>query len=252
MLPISAQRSILLLAIVLTLVGCIVGQGGPPMITDDTETVPIGHFEINTAFTFERGADGELFGTPLLDFNYGLSEHFQLKVEIPWVVLHQYGQRAIGGLGNTNIGVRWRFRDEKDHQRLALSIYPQFEFNNPTSSVRRGLVDRGPQFLMPLQWQTKIGKYGLNGDIGYRFKRGDDEMIYGVVLGREFKHGIELMGEIHGTGARRSLGESEVVYNFGTRLPISKHATLILSGGRSIRNRFNPRFIGYAGVQINF
>jgi hypothetical protein len=26
-------------------------QGGPPMITDDTGTVPEGHFEINTAFT---------------------------------------------------------------------------------------------------------------------------------------------------------------------------------------------------------
>lgn len=44
------------------------------MITDDTETVPKGRWEINTAFTIERGFDGRLFGTPLLDINYGLSE----------------------------------------------------------------------------------------------------------------------------------------------------------------------------------
>src|SRR6476620_7858448 len=95
-------------------------QGGPPMITDDTETVPKGHFEINTALIYERGSNGEVFGTPLVDFNYGLSEHFQLKVEIPWVVLHQFGQKALGGLGDTNVGVRWRFRDETDHHRIAL------------------------------------------------------------------------------------------------------------------------------------
>ena len=35
------------------------------MITDDTETVPRGHWEINTAFTIERTADGRLFGAPL-------------------------------------------------------------------------------------------------------------------------------------------------------------------------------------------
>lgn len=121
-------------------------QGGPPMITDDTETVPKGRWEINTAFTIERGAGGRLFGTPLLDINYGFSEHAQLKIEIPWLILHRNGQRGISGLGNTNIGVRWRFRDEKKNQRIAMSIYPQIAFNNPTSSFRRGIVDKGPNF----------------------------------------------------------------------------------------------------------
>ena len=37
---------------------------------------------------------------------------------------------------------------------------------------------------MPIQWQTRR-KFGINGDVGYRFQRGQDEMIYGVVVGRE-------------------------------------------------------------------
>ena len=228
-----------------------IAQGGPPMITDDTKTVPKGHFEINTAFTIERGADGRLFGTPLLDINYGFAEHFQLKVEIPWLVLHRNGQRGVNGLGNTNIGVRWRFRDETKKQRVALSMYPQIEFNTGGASRRRGIVDKGPEFLMPLQWQTQVGKFGVNGDVGYRFKRGVDEMIYGVVIGREFKR-FELMGEIHGTGPTRSLSDSEVVYNLGSRVPLTKHATLIMSAGKSIRRNHDPRFIGYAGMQVNF
>lgn len=227
-------------------------QGGPPMITDDTETVPKGHWEINTAFTIERGFDGRMFGTPLLDINYGLSKNTQLKVEIPWLVLRRNGQRGISGLGNTNIGVRWRFRDETEKQRVAISIYPQIEFNNPTSSVRRGLVDKGPEFLMPLQWQTMIGKFAVGGDVGYRFKRGPDEMIYGFIVGREINNSVEVMAEIHGTGPRAKLGDSDVVYNFGSRIKLTNHANFIFSAGKSIRSNFDPRFIGYAGIQINF
>ncbi len=231
--------------------GVIFAQGGPPMITDDTETIPKRHFEINTAFTFERGAGGRMFGTPLFDINYGLGERLQLKIEIPWLVLHNNGQRGLNGAGNLNIGMRWRFRDERKHHSVALSIYPAFEFNTRNSSVSKGLVDKGPAFLLPLQWQTAIGKFGINGDVGYRFKRGNDEMIYGVVIGREFKH-LELLGEIHGSGPTRSLSDSEVVYNLGSRVPLTKHTTLLLSAGKSIRRHFDPRFIGYAGVQITF
>lgn len=222
------------------------------MITDDTGTVPKGHWEINSAFTIERTADGRSFGTPLLDINFGLSKNTQIKVEIPWVVIHQNGQKGISGLGNTNIGVRWRFRDENEKKRVALSIYPQIEFNNPTSSVRRGIVDRGPAFLMPLQWQTQVGKYGIGGDVGYRFKRGKDEIIYGVIVGRKFKESYEILGEIHGTGPNNNLRESEIVFNLGTRIKLNNNLNLITSAGRSIRRNFDPRFIGYAGLQITF
>ena len=227
-------------------------QGGPPMITDDTETVPKGHWEINSAFTIERGSDGRLFGTPLLDINYGLNERVQLKVEIPWLVLHQNGQRSAQGLGNMNVGVRWRFRDEREHHRIALSIYPAFEFNTLSAARRRGIVEKGPEFLMPLQWQTTVGKFGIGGDVGYRFKRGRDEAIYGFIVGRELNERVEVMGEIHGAGQRQALSDSEIVYNFGSRVKLAPHAVLQLSAGKSVRRNFDPRFIGYAGIQLNF
>ena len=245
-------RCIILFLVCAVLPAAVAAQGGPPMITDDTETVPKGHWEINTAFTIERSADGRLFGIPLMDINYGLSKNTQIKVEIPWLLLHSNGQHSINGLGNTNIGVRWRFRDEKKGQPIALSIYPQIEFNNPTSSVRRGLVDKGPEFLMPLQWQTKVGKFRVGGDVGYRFKRGMDEVIYGAIVGRELSDRLELMGEIHGTGQRARLSDSEVVFNLGSRVKLTDHATLISSAGRSIRRNHDPRFVGYAGIQLTF
>jgi len=76
-------------------------------------------------------------------------------------------------------------------------------------------------------------------------------VIYGVLVGRELK-GFDLLAEIHGTGGRSNLGDSEVVFNFGTRIPLTKHATWIMSAGRSIRPSHDPTFIGYAGVQWTF
>lgn len=227
-------------------------QGGPPMITDDTETVPKHHFEINTAITMERGSDGTLFETPLVDFNYGLNKRMQLKVEMPWIRLHNNGQPTLNGVGNMNIGVRWRFRDETEKQRIALSIYPAFEFNTSQSSVRRGIVDKGPSFLLPLEWQTQIGKWGINGDVGYRFQRGQDGTIYGVVIGREINKRVEVMGEFHGEGPTNRLSEHAEVYNFGTRIGMTKHTTFLFSAGSTLRRNFDPRFIMYAGVQVNF
>ncbi|HQZ81910.1 MAG TPA: hypothetical protein PLR83_01700 [Pyrinomonadaceae bacterium] len=227
-------------------------QGGPPMITDDTGTIPTGHWEINTAFTWERNAEGALYGIPLLDVNYGLSKNAQLKIEIPWVVGHANGGRAIGGVGNTSIAIRWRFRDEREQHRIALSIYPAFEFNTSDASVRRRLVDKGPELLLPLQIQTQVGKYGINGDVGYRFKRGTNELIYGVVIGRTFKNRVDLLAEIHATGPTARLRASEVVYDLGSRIRMTRNTTLLVSAGRSLFNGRDLRFIGYLGIQTTF
>ena len=70
----------------------VLAQGGPPMITDDTETVEKGHYEINTAFTMEFTKDGHLWGTPDIDWNRGMTKHTQLRIEIPYYVQKNFGQ----------------------------------------------------------------------------------------------------------------------------------------------------------------
>lgn len=231
-----------------------VGQGGPPMITDDTGTVEKGHYEINTAFTMEFTSDGHLYGVPLIDFNYGTSKNTQIKVEVPYLVEHNFGTPAIRALGNTNIGVRWRFKDMDEERRTwAVSVYPQMEFNTPGSAARRlGIEDRGPMFLLPFQFEKKISKnWGFNGDAGWRFRRGGDEAIYGGVFGREYKK-VGILLEAHATSPAHHWSETEAVFNLGTRIPIAKHATWLMSFGRSFLANRDPRFIGYAGVQWTF
>ena len=76
--------------------------------------------------------------------------------------------------------------------------------------------------------------------------------VHGVYKPGNVKLKPELLGEIHGEGPFRRIGDSEIVYNFGSRVGLTKHTTLLLSAGRSIRRGFDPKFIAYMGLQVNF
>lgn len=228
-------------------------QGGPPLRTDDPATPGNRHWEINAGFTVESCRTAGLFETPRIDFNYGLGDHIQLKYEIPWVVLDPNGDSTKSGLGNSLLGVKWRFVDEEQHG-IAVSMYPQLEFNNPTASADRGLAERGAQFLLPLEMARRVGPVKVNGEFGYKFvQHRSDELLYGLALGHEHSKRLELLGEIHGT-AQRGFAEDELVFDLGGRFRLDKTLVLLVSAGRSLRQPSggNPAFIAYLGMQFNF
>ena len=115
-------------------------QGGPPMITDDPGTPGNGHFEINIATTLERRPHEQSWGLPALDLNYGLGERIQLTLQTSFIVLKRSAHGPIGGWGETEAAVKWRFLDEKTNG-FSVSTFPRVIFHVLHSSVRRGLVE---------------------------------------------------------------------------------------------------------------
>jgi len=228
-------------------------QGGPPLITDDPATPGHGNWEVNLAFTVEKRNTGRSYESPLVDINYGVGERIQLKYEVPWLVLDERGRHTGAGLGNSALGVKWRFFDQ-DKQGIDMSIYPQFEFNNSGSSVDRGLVDKGVEFVLPIQVEKSFGPISLNPEFGYAFHEYDDnEWIYGLALGCETSSKLELLGEINGlTG--QDFENDELVFNIGARWKLSETNTLLISAGRSFRDSASgePEFLLYTGIQFNF
>jgi len=105
---------------------------------------------------------------------------------------------------------------------------------------------------MPFQFQKKLSeKWSFNSDAGWLFKRGEDEFSYGGVVGREYKK-LEMLYELHATSPSHHVGDTEAVFNIGTRIPMTKHATFIGSAGRSFLGNRDPQFIGYVGIQWTF
>src|SRR3989442_14379653 len=238
---------------VAALPGQAVAQGGPPLLTDDPLTPGNRHWEINVAWTLSQKQNERLFAIPLIDINYGLGQHLQLKAEVPWLVLQERRGGAQSGIGSANFGVKWRFLD-KDRHGFAMSTYPQLEIRTSASSARRGLIEQGSELLLPVEISRELGPVTINGELGYQvLQREKDGMLYGLVVGGEINKRLELVGEIHGT-AKRNFAEDELIFNVGGRFKMSKHYTLLFSSGRSLRRAVTgqPTLLAYVGCQFNF
>ena len=231
----------------------VFAQGGPPLITDDPGTPGDGNWEINLAITAQKRKTERLYESPILDINYGLGERIQLKYEVPWLILDESGKHTKTGLGNSELGIKWRFFDE-DRQGIDMSVYPQFEFNNSDSSADRGLVAKGTEFVLPFQFEKSLGPFSINPEFGYVFREYEDnEWIYGVALGYEVLDSLELLAEISGVTGQE-FEDDELVFNLGTRWELNETYTLLLAAGRSFRDSASDEteFLLYAGIQLIF
>lgn len=227
-------------------------QGGPPLLTDDPGTPGNTHWEINFGFTFARSRTATLLETPRVDFNYGLGDHIQLKYEVPWVLLDPRAERVSSGAGNSLFGVKWRFLDQ-DRRGVAVSLYPQLEFNNSSSSARRGLVEEGVQFLLPVEVARRVRGVDVNAELGYQFRaQARDEVLYGLAFGHDIRDRLQVLGEIHGT-AEHGFADDELLFDLGGRWRLDRKLVLLFTVGRSVRGlpADAPTFFGYLGLQLN-
>jgi hypothetical protein len=231
----------------------LLGQGGPPMITDDPGTPGDRHWEINLAWTDQRTPGSTLEGLPLLDANYGAGDRIQLNYQGSWNLLRNSGAPEADGVSDSQLAVKWRFYDAGE-SGLQVSMYPRIFFPTPGSaSDDRGTADPRTSFLMPFEARRDFGFMAVNAEVGHAFGATADERgwLFGLCIGREVSKGWEVDAEVHTTTTDR-LGRGETILNAGTRYDFDEHATLLLAIGRDVGNSLGPRvsLLTYAGIQI--
>jgi hypothetical protein len=247
----SLTAGLLLLLLILTLPAA--AQGGPPFIGDDPGTPGDGNWEVNIAAYTERHPTERLYNAPILDANYGWGSRIQLKYQVPYLVDGTDGGPTRSGLGKSLAGVKWRFYDS-DEKGLQISTYPQLEFNNPTSSVERGLVDSGVRFYLPIEITKKVGPFIVNPEFGYWFAdKAGAAWATGIVVGRDVTKRLELDGELYAT-ANTNGSNHWTTYDGGGRYKLNEHFVLLFMAGRSFRGPASgqPQFLGYLGMQFLF
>jgi hypothetical protein len=235
------------------LAACQAGLAGPPLLTDDPGTPGPNHWEINLALTAEQDARLWGFETPLLDLNYGVGDHLQLKYEAPWVESEPPNAGLRSGAGESLVGVKWRFLDQ-EKVGVDVSTYPQYLFNNFSSSVKRGLVDPDQFFLLPFEVQRQFGDLVVYGEAGYYFSQPrSDQWLYGMAAEYEINKKFSIMGELHSYGPD-GFGDDELVSNLGFGWKFQEHVSLIGSAGRSLRDSSRgggiANVLGYLALQI--
>ena len=228
-------------------------QGGPPMITDDPGTPGNGRWEINIAWSEALSGGTHLAELPLVDANYGVGDRIQLNYQSSWNINEDPGGRASDGLAQTQLAVKWRYFDAGD-QGLQLSTYPRVTFQNPGSDAdRRGVTPPGSSVLVPLEAVKDLGAFSLDVDLGHTFSASSAMRgwMCGVCLGREVRKGLELDVEAH-ANTNEGLTASEIIVNFGGRVDLTEHTTLLVAVGRDTRDSLGPSttLLTYLGIQV--
>ncbi|MGD0912698.1 MAG: hypothetical protein ABR928_12430 [Terracidiphilus sp.] len=245
-------------------------QGGPPFITDDPGTPGNHHWEINFGWIANHNPGQSYYEIPDVDMNYGWGDKVQLKYELPVAGGTDTSGGTGFGLGESLIGIKMRpyeyhTRGEApsdDNMLFSLGFYPQVSINNPTSSVRRGIVEPGPQYYLPMEMTAKWGPVEFDGEIGRWIGNANqpEQWGRGLIAGHEFNDRLELYGELYDLQAidkvRTQPKQRSLTLDFGGRQSLDKqnHIRLLFMGGRAIQKvtaqNGEPSWIAYLGVQF--
>jgi len=247
-------------------------QGGPPFITDDPGTPGDKQWEINIGWVGNHNPAFSAYQTPDIDFNYGWGDRIQLKYEIPMAVATDLNNTTRAGLGGSFPGIKWRAYEHHkageapsdENMDFSIGTYPQAYFNNPTSSVRRGIVEAGPEYYLPLEMSAKWGPINFNGEVGHWFgnHRVPSRWGRGLIAGHEFSERLELYAEIYDLQDANRIGatprQRAFTLDVGGRQSLNHDNTirLLFMGGRALqavtRENSEPNWIAYIGVQLLF
>jgi hypothetical protein len=270
------HRFIQLLLLLVPIAGVVTAyaQGGPPFITDDPGTPGNRHWEINFGWIADHNPGAAYYQLPDIDMNYGWGDRIQLKYELPLAAATDQNNTTRAGLGESLLGVKWRYFEHHtsgepksdENMTFSLGTYPQASINNPTSAVRRGIVENGPQYYLPVEFTAKLGPIGFNGEVGRWFgnRLTPSRWGRGLIAGHEFNERTELYTEIYDLQDANRIGppsnlqpkQRELTLDMGGRQTLDRggHLRLLFMGGRGIqavtRQNSEPNWIAYVGIQI--
>jgi hypothetical protein len=226
-------------------------QGGPPFYTNDPGTPGNRNWEINLGYMPFLYDGMSTTHTPDVDINYGVGDRIQLTFENAWLRVKDGADAAKYGAGQDQLGVKWRFYENKKTD-LSISIFPQVSINNPDHSVQRGITPPGASLLLPVEFSKKLGPIDVNWEVGYNaVHRGPDGWLAGLAVGHDMSKKLELDAEFYGLGTYNNSNNQQTV-DAGARYKLRPPFILLLMAGRSVAPARNgqPYFVGYFGMQF--
>lgn len=105
-----AVRAVFGLALVIG--GAAPAHAGPPFMTDDPEPIDCRHSEAYLFSAFDKQSGGCTLLAPAFEFNYGAAPDRHLHAMVPFVQLQPADGHDAHGLGDIELGVKYRFIHE--------------------------------------------------------------------------------------------------------------------------------------------
>jgi hypothetical protein len=217
-----------------------------PFYTDDPAVTEPGklHFEFFNEF------DGlQSFQYPNLQqntanfkVNFGLPYRLELDLDAPYLsIFRAAGAQNSTGPGDTNLGVKWNFRDVSHASHipaLGVSFYVEFPTGNVRQQLSSGLTDYWLNFIAqePITAKTRV-----NMNLGLLFAGNTSTGVVGIqtTRGQVYTGGISLL---HDFNPRLTLG-GEAYGGIADNSGLARSQLQGLVGGQfSLRNGFGLTF----------
>jgi hypothetical protein len=224
-------------------------QGGPPLVSDDPDTPPSGHWEINLAAIASQSPGLRQLALPDADINYGYNDHTQLKIDTPWLLSEAEGNGVQSGLGASQLGVKYRFIDAKT-SGFSMSTYPQVSINFLPSSYRRGITPAGKLWFLPLEASTELSGFALDGEVGrYISSTTADAWGAGLIVSHGCLPQLECLMEIRETVSPH---DAQTLFNIAGRRQLSDSLALMFALGSDVgpASSDHQSLLFYLGMQI--
>jgi hypothetical protein len=226
---------------------------GPPFQTDDPEPVDLHHYELYVGSQQTLTSNGRSGTMPHLEFNYGALPNMQLHIVVPYAFNRQAGGSTQRGVGDTELGVKYRFVQETDTMP-SIGVFPLYEA--PTGNSDRGLGNGAYQLYLPVWLQKSWGKWTTYGGGGYWINHATDgrnNWFFGWLLQRELSEHLTLGAEVfHRTEQLKGQGASSG-FNVGGSYNIDEHKHILFSAGRGLQNASaTNKFSSYIAYQLTY
>lgn len=210
-------------------------HAGPPFQTDDPDPVDRGHAEINVIGQWLRTA-GDRASSLAGEVNLGCAPDTQCHVAVPLARDQPDGQPARTGLGDAELGVKWRFF-QQEGDGWSAATYPTVFL--PTGDARRGLGNGRAHLLLPLWVQRAAGPWRFDVGAGRLFNRAPgarDSWFTGALAQRAFGERLSVGAEVFRRGAVAVGERASVGMNVGAIVNVAARQVVLLSLGRGLAN----------------
>ena len=222
------------LAVCLELILAARTLAGPPFLTDDPEPVDHQHWEAYLFASGDHTSGGYRIDGPAVEMNYGVLPDTQLHLIVPMTTAGGGGMSTVSGLGDTELGVKYRFVHETNGWPQ-IGIFPMAEL--PTGDAGRGLGNGRVWFRLPLWAQKSFGPWTTYGGGGAALNSAPGQRNYpfgGWLVQRGFGSHLTLGGEIFAQGKDMDGDRGFAALNFGGSYNVNDHFSLLFSAGHSV------------------
>lgn len=220
--------------------------GGPPFLTDDPVPPEYRHGELNVFATYDETHGGSDTNFPAMEYNYGALPDTQLHIGISYARSSATGGPDEQGLGDVEIGVKYRFIHETD-DTPQIAVYPMAML--PTGNASKGLGNSRTWWRLPVWLQKSWGEWTTYGGGGYAINPAEGQKNYvfgGWLLQRNVGERWQLGGEVYARGPDTVAGQSSTVLNFGGSYRFTPDFNLLFSAGHSVSGETHT--IAYLGL----